>query len=108
MSNYPDYPQLTPPMLAQTSTLALISLIAGILSWMLAPFIGALVAVITGHMAKNEIRSSGGRLTGEGLATAGLVLGYIQLGLTVVGCLCVAVILATGVTVPFFSNFNQR
>jgi hypothetical protein len=62
--------------------MAIISLVSGIVSWFLVPFIGAIVAVITGHMAKNEIRSSAGRLTGDGMATAGLILGYVQLGLT--------------------------
>ena len=36
-------------------------------------------------MAKGEIRNSGGTLSGDGLATAGLVLGYIGIGLTVLG-----------------------
>jgi hypothetical protein len=80
-------------MMAQTSTLAIVSLIAGIASWVLIPFIGAVVAVITGHMAKKEIRQSGGRLTGDGMATAGLILGYIQLGLTVLA-VCMIVLLA--------------
>jgi hypothetical protein len=39
-------------------------------------------------MARNEIRESNGTLGGEGLATAGLVLGWIGVGLTVLG-LCV-------------------
>ena len=42
-------------------------------------------------MAKREIRDSQGRLTGDGMATAGLVLGYLQLVLSICG-LCVAVI----------------
>ncbi len=101
MSNIPDYPQVPPPMVpppvyAQTSSMATISLVAGIASWVLLPLIGAIVAVITGHMAKTEIRNSGGHLTGDGMATAGLILGYIQLGLTVVGICCVGVLFATG------------
>jgi len=75
----------------QTSTLAIVSLVSGIVSWFLLPLLGAIVAVITGHMAKREIRDSQGGLTGDGMATVGLVLGYLQLVLSV--CfLCVAVI----------------
>jgi hypothetical protein len=81
-----QYYQPTPGEAApQNSTMAIISLVAGIAGWVILPLIGAIVAVITGHMAKKEIRASGGRLTGDGMATVGLVLGYAQLVLTVCG-----------------------
>ena len=92
------------PPAQTTSTLAIVSLISGIVSWFLIPFIAAIAAVITGHMAKSEIRKSNGVLTGNGLATAGLVLGYVQLGLGLCVCLVVAVMLAFGMTIPFISN----
>lgn len=97
MSDYNPgpYPPAYPPVpAAQTSTMATVSLVTGIASWVIVPLIGAIVAVITGHMAKKEIRESGGRLTGDGLATAGLVLGYIQIGLTVLGVCLLACIIA--------------
>lgn len=86
---------------AQTSAMAVISLISGIVSWFALPVLGGIVAVITGHMAKREIRGSVGRLTGDGLATAGLVLGYLNLGVMVLGVCVVAVLIALGVTTPF-------
>ena len=92
------------PPAPTTSTLAIVSLISGIVSWFLIPFIAAIAAVITGHMAKNEIRKSNGMLSGNGMATAGLVLGYVQLGLGVCVCLVVAGMLAFGITIPFISN----
>lgn len=92
MSDSQYYPSA--PVPAQTSTMATVSLVTGIASWVILPLIGAVVAVITGHMAKKEIRESGGQLTGDGLATAGLVLGYIQLGLTVLGVCLFACIIA--------------
>jgi hypothetical protein len=66
---------------ATTSTLAIVSLIFGILAWCLLPFVGAIVAIICGHMARAEIRraSVDAPLEGDGLAIAGLVLGYVQL-----------------------------
>ncbi len=97
-----SYPPLQP--VARTSTLATISLISGILSWVLLPLIAAIIAIITGHMAKNEIKQGNGMITGNGMATAGLVLGYIQLGIGVCVCLVVAVMLALGVTIPFINN----
>ncbi len=89
----------------RTSTMAIVSLISGIVSWFLIPFIAAVVAIITGHMAKKEIRLSNGLLTGNGMATAGLVLGYIiQLGLGLCVCIVAAVMLALGMTIPFIGN----
>jgi hypothetical protein len=100
-----NYSQLPPaPLAPPTSTLAIVSLISGIVSWFLLPFIAAIAAVITGHMAKNEIRKSNGTLGGNGMATAGLVLGYVQLGLGVCLCLIVAAMLAFGMTIPFIGN----
>lgn len=71
----------------QTSTLAVVSLVFGILGWTLLPFIGSLVAVVCGHMARGEIRRSQGALEGDGMAVAGLVLGYIVIGLSLLAVL---------------------
>ena len=88
------YQQVPPPTMyiAQTSTLAIISLIGGILGWVGLIGIGPIVAIICGHMAKSEIGKSGGRLTGGGIATAGLILGYINLALSVI-VLCLFILL---------------
>lgn len=77
----------TPVPFRQTSTLAIVSLIAGILSWVVVPFIGSIVAIITGHMARKEIRNDPGRFDGDGLAIGGLILGYLQFALLVLGLL---------------------
>ena len=71
----------------QTSSLAVTSLVAGILGWTLLPLLGTIVAIITGHMARKEIRTSGGRLDGDGLAIGGLVLGWVSAVLWEVGVL---------------------
>jgi hypothetical protein len=63
------------------SNAALVSLIFGILSWFAIPLIGAIVAVVAGHKARKEIQASGGQLGGSGMATAGLILGYLHLAL---------------------------
>lgn len=69
----------------RTSSLAVVSLIFGILAYMFLPGIGALVAVICGHAARSEIRRAPpGSIDGDGLALAGLILGWIQLALAVV------------------------
>jgi hypothetical protein len=62
-----------------------VSLVAGIASFFghVIPFLGgftlALVAIVTGHMARNQIKQTGE--AGMGLATAGLVIGYIHVAL---------------------------
>lgn len=74
---------------ARTSSLAVVSLVFGILTWCLLPFVGALVAVVCGHLARSEIRRAppDAPQEGDGMAVAGLVLGYVHL------LLCVAVVL---------------
>lgn len=91
--------------------MAIVSLVAGIVCWFVLPFIGAIVAVITGHMARREIRDSKGLLTGDGMATAGLALGYVHLVLSVCG-LCLGVILivlglAPLACIPFVNEFGS-
>ncbi len=82
----PEGTPYSPPK--PNSSMAIVSLVMGILGLSLLPILGSIVAVITGYMARNEISQSMGNLGGEGLATAGLVLGWVGIGLTVLG-LCI-------------------
>jgi len=83
-----------------------------VLAWLGVFGLGGLAAVIAGHIAKKEIRNSGGRLSGDGLATAGLVLGYINLALVVVG-ICFFVLMMAGAVgaplmcLPFMNEFQS-
>lgn len=61
------------------NTMAMVALISGICGLTVVPFIGSIVAVITGMMAKKEIARTGEE--GSGLATWGVVLGWIGIGL---------------------------
>lgn len=67
----------------QTSALAITSLVSGLLGWTFLPLVGSLVAIITGHMARAEIQRSNGQLDGDGLAIAGLVLGWLVIAISV-------------------------
>ena len=81
----------TPSSAQQTHTLAIVSLIFGILGLVgICPGLGAIVAVITGGMAQREIQADPARYTGDGLAKAGLILGWIGIGLIVLG-VCAAI-----------------
>ena len=104
-----SYQQVPPPPMyaAQTSTLAIISLIGGIAGWTVLPFLGSVVAVITGHMAKSEIKKGGGMITGNGMATAGLILGYIALALGLCAACIFALSFAGLITLPFAFPTNN-
>ncbi len=78
MDEQPTTPQ------TENSTLAIVSLVAGIAGWTLVPFFGALIAIVTGHLARLEIKSRPDEIGGKGLVTTGLVLGYGCLGTVVV------------------------
>jgi type II secretory pathway pseudopilin PulG len=65
---------LAPGAPAEMSGKAIVSLICGLLFFIPLAFIAA---IVFGHLALSEIRKSAGRLKGEGMAMAGLVLGYI-------------------------------
>ena len=76
------YPGVIVP---RTSGLAVASLICGIVSLLFCQIIGAVPGLICGHMALSQINSSPLPMSGRGLAIAGLVLGYVQMLLLLVG-----------------------
>lgn len=73
----------------RTNTMALVSLISGIVSWVAMPFVAGIVAIVCGHMARKQIRASYGAEGGDGLAVTGLILGYINVVSSLAGILLV-------------------
>jgi type IV pilus assembly protein PilA len=68
------YPQ------APTDGKAIASLVLGIASLFLClSIIAGIPAIILGHMSRTNIRRSMGRLKGDGMALAGLIMGYISI-----------------------------
>jgi hypothetical protein len=71
--------------------------------------IGWLVGVITGHTALGQIRMKGEE--GAGMAKAGLIMGYIGLGLTIVTICVLLVLIITGsvslMSLPFLNELYQ-
>jgi len=95
--NQPVVVQAEPVTAApQTSGKAIVSLVFGIAGFILLPLIAGIVAVIVGYSAKSDIRKSAGVLKGEDMATAGIILGWVNLALTVIG-ICVGVVIVLGV-----------
>jgi len=103
MSDFSNQPYQTPPA-KPNSNMALASLVLGILGWTIAPGLASIAAIITGHLAKKEIRESNGELSGDGMATAGLIMGYASIVIVLCVCLFLAGMLALGVAIPFINQ----
>lgn len=86
-----------PMAVAEPNNLALTSMIAGILSLTLCGTIAAIVAIITGHMGLNRANQLPPQLARRGMAIAGLIMGYVSLGLTI---LFIIFIVATSGSTP--------
>ncbi len=63
--------------IAQQSGKAVASMIVSLVGFVVCLFLGQIIGLILGYSAKSEIRASQGRLTGEGFATAGIIIGWI-------------------------------
>jgi Domain of unknown function (DUF4190) len=61
--------------------LAIASLVCGIVGCFT---ITAIVAIVLGFVARNQIEKSGGTQQGSGMALAGIILGFIWVGLSFV------------------------
>ena len=86
--NQQNLPQYTNYGVLPSSTMAIVSLIAGILGFMMLPVLGSIVAIWAGYAARKETRAIPPTASGDGMATAGIVMGWIQIGLVVVGLCC--------------------
>jgi hypothetical protein len=104
--NQQNYPQNINYPILPSSTLATISMIAGILGFVMLPVIASVVAIWTGYEARKETRSVPPRATGDGMATAGIVMGWIQIGLFVVSMCCLVAYFAFFASI-FASSFNH-
>jgi Domain of unknown function (DUF4190) len=58
--------------------------------------IGPILALVFGYMGRRQIDQSGGAEWGHGLAVAGIVLGWVGLGLTVLFVLLVSAMFVGG------------
>lgn len=96
------------PAAAPTSTLAVISLIAGVTGFTLFPLAGSLVAVATGWFARREIEAAGGAIQGDGLALAGLILGCIGVGLSVLGFCMVGSVFGISLCLGLFASTIEK
>jgi len=80
----PEQPYTGP---TETSGKAIGSLICGLLFFI---FPVALLAIVLGHLSLSDIRKAAGRITGRGMAIAGLALGYT--GVAIIPVMIIAAI----------------
>jgi hypothetical protein len=87
----------------KTAGVAVASLVCGILGLICFGPLGAIPAVICGHIARSRIRESAGALGGEGMALAGLILGYVSIGLMVV-----MIPMYAAIAIPSFARAREH
>jgi hypothetical protein len=80
----------------KTNTLAIVSLIASISAYVILPFVGSIVGVITGHISLSQIKQTGEN--GRGMALTGTILGWVGIGFAVLGLILLLVLLPVFVT----------
>lgn len=79
----------------ETSGKAIASLVLGIGGFVIFPVVLSILAIVFGRSAKREIAQRPG-LGGAGLATAGIVLGWIGVALAVLAALLIALLVVVG------------
>jgi hypothetical protein len=106
LADLPAQPTATQPAVAPTAVArvaktngyAIASLVCGLGQFAVGP-LGTIPAIAFGHMARNQIRRTGEQ--GDGLAIAGLVLGWGAVVVTVLGlALMLAIVGAAATPTP--------
>jgi Domain of unknown function (DUF4190) len=90
-SQYPEPPYGPPPVPARQDGGATAAMVLGICSLVLCGLLGP-VALFIGISARRRIRESGGYLSGDGQATAGIVMGAITSALIALAIVLIVVI----------------
>lgn len=91
------------PVYARTNVLAIVSFVAS-LAAMFFVVVGSITAVITGHIALNQIKRTGEG--GHGLALAGVIIGYVGFGLTVIVVALYIVFIVAVVAAGTYNNYS--
>lgn len=86
-----DLPFARPPAPPGTNPLAITSMICGIAQFFGFWLLCTIPAIVCGHIARRQIRRTGEQ--GEGMAMAGLVLGWIGAALSVVAVVALVLLI---------------
>jgi hypothetical protein len=91
----------TPPK----NDLGVWALITGILSFVLCPLLLGIAAIITGTMSRKA--ADQGLANNRGMGTAGLILGWVNVALVVVGILVLVIALSAGLMSGNWNDLND-
>ncbi|MGE5333943.1 MAG: DUF4190 domain-containing protein [Nitrososphaerota archaeon] len=75
------YPWMFAPLAPTMSTWALVSMICGLVSVVTFQPIVAALAIVFGFIGLSEIKKSPGQFEGRGMGIAGVVLGFVGVGI---------------------------
>jgi hypothetical protein len=60
--------------------------------------VGSILAIVLGFIARSQIKASQGRQSGQGMATAGIILGFVGVALIVIYVVAVALLAGSNST----------
>ena len=87
-----------------TNSLAIVSLVSSILSWVILPVVGGIVGLITGIMARKEIKQSNGAQGGDGFATVGIIVSAINIVVMCLAITCIGGLIFAGIASKGFTR----
>ncbi len=90
----------------RTEGSAIAALVMGILGIVGCPLILSIPAIIVGNQARQRIREDP-TLEGDGMARAGVILGWIGIGIFVVGAVFALLFLVIGASTSFEGPFQN-
>lgn len=82
----------------QTDSKAVIGLVLAISSWIVCPFITAIIALVLAGQSNRAIAASGGRLEGRSMNTATKVLAWLNIALGIFALIALVGLLAFAAT----------
>jgi hypothetical protein len=97
VTSAPVGPGAPQPAAPTTSTNAVIGLVLAIVSWAVCPIIAAVAALVLARSSSKEIAASAGRVTGAGLNTATRIIAWINIGVSIVAGVVIAILAIFGV-----------
>lgn len=89
-------PVVAVPQQAPTENMAVVSMVLGILSMVAFSILAGIPAIIIGKQSRDNIRASNGRLSGDGMAQAGIIMGWVSVALVIIGAIVVIALLGFG------------
>lgn len=81
--------------MVKTNGLAIAALVLGCIGFTMC-FVPSILAIVFGHVSKHQIDQSSGTQNGRGLAIAGIVLGWVGVGIALLVTAAMVILAATG------------